>query len=148
MVLILVLVGYHDKYALYCFVVTVFLHSKRIKAYSMFFMFIFFKCLLIMTDCCFLFYLTKRENNISCTINLYKKSRNAGAINLKTNSENLLFFEKRNCILDLVNYRYEKQYLCIIFPNTAFKIFIRNSVNIDWKLYITIFITNPTLLCD
>ena len=122
MVFILVLVGYHDKYALYCFVVTVFLHSKRIKAYSKIFMFIFFKCLLIMTDCCFLFYLTKRENNISCTINLYKKSRNAGAINLKTNSENLLFFEKRNCILDVVNYRYDKQYLCIIFLNTAFKI--------------------------
>ena len=120
MVLILVLVGYHDKYALYCFVVTVFLHSKRIKAYSMFFMFIFFKCLLIMTDCCFLFYLTKRENNISCTINLYKKSRNAGAINLKTNSENHLYFGKRSCILDVVNYRYEKQYLCIIFQNTTF----------------------------
>ena len=94
LVLILVLVGYHDKYALYCFVVTVFLHSKRIKAYSMFFMFIFFKCLLIMTDCCFLFYLTKRENNISCTINLYKKSRNAGATNLKTNTKIHIFLRK------------------------------------------------------
>ena len=32
---------------------------------------IFFKCLLIMTDCCFL-YLTKRENNISCNQSIEK----------------------------------------------------------------------------
>ena len=48
-----------------------------------------------MTDCCFLFYLTKGENNTSCTINLYKKSRNAGATNLKTNTKIYMFLRKK-----------------------------------------------------
>ena len=93
------------------------MHSERIKAYSKIFMFIFFKCLLIMTDCCFLFYLTKRENNTSCTINLYKKSRNAGATTFENQYQNTCILRKIkeiDCVVVIIN-TFNNWYYSIIY---------------------------------
>ena len=83
-----------------------------------------FKCLLIMTDCCFLFYLTKRENNISCTINLYKKSRNAGATTFENQYQN-------TCILRKI-----KEIDCVVVIINAYNNWYYNIIYINWIKYL------------